>query len=273
MLKVLRVATIILFVVAVGLFSLFFVHEQRTTDNTIPEIKVDGEMLEVSISATDEDLLKGVTAFDKKDGDITGKIVVESVSQFLEEGVCKVTYAVCDSDKHVVKNSRHIKYVDYTSPQFTMNRPLVFFVDEEVDIIGSIGAIDSIDGDISDKVVLTATDYTTDTIGVFTVTLQATNSMGDIIYLDLPLHIEETSVAAPIVELKEYLTYVKKGEKPDFKNNISAVSTRSGQAIPYESTIETNFDSNTPGVYSVHYYITNELGYQCHSILTVVVEE
>lgn len=273
MLKVLRVVTIILFVVAVGLFSLFFIHEKRTTDSTIPVINVEGDMIEVSISATDEDFLKGVTAYDGKDGDITEKVVVESISQFLEDGICKITYAVCDSDKHVVKKSRQIKYVDYISPRFTMNRSLVFFVDEEVDIIGSVGAVDSIDGDISDKVVLTATDYSTDTLGVFTVTLQATNSMGDIVYLDLPLHIEETSVAAPVVELKEYLMYVEKGEKPDFKNNISAVSTRGGQAIPYESSISTDFDSNTPGVYSVHYYVTNELGYQGHSILTVVVEE
>ncbi len=273
MLKALRIVTIVLFVVAVGLFSMFYIHEKRTTDLTIPEIKVQEEMIEVSISATDKDLLKGVTAFDEKDGDITERIVVESVSPFLEDGICKVTYAVCDSDKHVVKNSRNIKYIDYTPPKFTMKRSMVFSVDEEVDIIDSIGAVDSIDGDISNKVVITATDYSTDTLGVFTVTLQATNSMGDIVYLDLPLHIEEVSVAAPTVELKEYLMYVKKGEKPDFKNNISAVSTRSGQAIPYESEISTNFDSDTPGVYSVHYYVTTELGYVTHSILTVVVEE
>lgn len=273
MLKALRIVTIVVFVVAVVLFSIFYVYEKRTTDLTIPEIKVQEDLLEVSISATDEDLLEGVTAFDKKDGDITDKIVVESISQFLEDGICKVTYAVCDSDKHVVKNSRNIKYIDYTPPRFTMSRSMVFSVNEEVDIIGSIGAVDAIDGDISNKVVLTATDYSTDTLGVFTVTLQATNSMGDIVYLDLPLHIEETSVAAPTVELKEYLVYVKKGEKPDFNSNISAVSSRGGQAIPYKSTISTNFDSETPGVYSVHYYVTDELGYESHSILTVVVEE
>ncbi len=273
MLKVLRIVTIVLFVVAVGLFAVFYVHEKKTTDLTYPEIKIEEEMLEVSISATEEDFLKGVTAYDAKDGDITEKVVVESISQFLEEGVCKITYAVCDNDKHVVKNSRHIEYVDYTPPKFTMNRSLVFSVDEEVDIISSVGAVDAIDGDISDKVVLTATDYSTDTLGVFTVTLQATNSMGDIVYLDLPLHIEEANVASPVVELKEYLMYVKKGETPDFNNNISSVSAYNGQVMEYESVVRTNFDSNTPGVYSVHYYITNPLGYESHSILTVVVEE
>ena len=273
MLKALRIVTIVLFVVAVGLFSMFYIHEKRTTDLTIPEIKVQEEMIEVSISATDKDLLKGVTAFDEKDGDITERIVVESVSPFLEDGICKVTYAVCDSDKHVVKNSRNIKYVDYTPPKFTMERALVFSVDEEIDILSSMGATDAIDGDISDKVVLTATDYTADVVGVFTVNMQATNSKGDIVYLNLPLHIEEISVAAPVIELKEYIMYVKKGEKPNFNSNIAAVSTRSGQAIKYTSHISTDFDSNTPGVYSVHYYVKNELDYQTHTILTVVVEE
>lgn len=273
MLKVLRIVTIVAFVAAVGLFSVFFVHERRTNDSTIPVITVEGDLIELSISATQEDFLKGVTAYDAKDGDITDKIVVESVSQFLEDGLCKITYAVCDNDKHVVKNSRHIKYVDYEKPRFTMNRSLVFAVDEEVDIIGSIGALDSIDGDISEKVVLTATDYTADTLGVFTVTLQATNSMGDIVYLDLPLHIEKVSVAAPVVELKEYLVYVKKGEDLDYRNNIAAVSTYSGQAIEYNSVVSTDLNTDIPGVYSVHYYVTNDLGYENHSILTVVVEE
>ncbi len=273
MLKVLRVVTLILFVATVGLFGIFYLHDKRTTDTTIPEIKIEGEMIEVNINATDEDLLKGVTAFDGKDGDITEKVVVESISPFIDEGVCEVTYAVCDSNKHVVKNKRNIKYLDYTPPKFTMDRALVFSVDEEVDILSSMGATDSIDGDISDKVVLTATDYTADTIGVFTVNMQATNSKGDIVYLNLPLHIEKVSVAAPLVELKEYIMYVEKGTKPNFNGNIAAVSTRSGQAIKYESYISTDFDSNKPGVYSVHYYVKNEMDYETHTILTVVVEE
>ena len=80
MLKVLRVVTLILFVVTVGLFGIFYLNDKKTTDNTIPEIKIEGDMIEVGIDATDEDLLKGVTASDGKDGDITAKVVVESIS-------------------------------------------------------------------------------------------------------------------------------------------------------------------------------------------------
>lgn len=273
MLKILRIATLCLFAITVCVFAIFFVHEKKNTDTTYPEIKIKEDVLEVSIDATDKDLLKGVTAYDGKDGDITSKIVVESISKFIEYGVCKVTYAVSDSDKHVVKNSRTIRYEDYKPPKFTMNRSLVFNVSETVDISGAIGAVDSIDGDISDKVVITATDYYTDTVGVFSVSVQATNSKGDIIYLDLPLHIEDTSVLAPVIEMSDYLIYVKKGEKPDFNKYVTGVTTLGGQATEYDMIVSTDFDKNTPGVYSVHYYATNPLGYQSHSILTVIVEE
>ncbi len=273
MLKILRIATLVLFAVTLCVFSIFYITEKKNTDTTYPEITIVGDVLEVGIDATDEDLLQGVTAYDGKDGDITSKVVVESISKFIEDGVCKVTYAVSDSNKNVVKNSRTIHYKDYTPPKFKMNRALVFNVTESVDITSAIGATDLIDGDISDKVVVTATDYYSDTVGVFSVSVQATNSKGDIIYLDLPLHIEDTSVLAPVINLSEYIIYVKKGQTTDFNKYVVDVTTLNGQPTEYEMMVTTDFDSNTPGVYSVHYYATNPLNYQGHNILTVVVEE
>lgn len=273
MLKVQRIVTIVLAVLTVGLFMIFFIYDRKTTDTTYPEIKVDGDIIEVSVNATEEEYLKGVTAYDGKDGDITDKVVVESVSPFLEDNLCQITYAVCDSDKHVVKNKRSVKYIDYVKPKFTMNRSLVYSVNEDVSILEAVGAIDVFDGDISEKVLITATDYETDTPGVFTITLQATNTMGDIVYIDLPLYIEDVNNSAPVVHLKEYIMYVKKGEKPDFLENIEKVTTIGGQKIEYEVSVKSDFDREKPGVYSVHYYVTNPLGHERHSVLTVVVEE
>lgn len=121
--------------------------------------------------------------------------------------------------------------------------------------------------------VITATDYTTDTVGAFSVSVQATNSKGDIIYIDMPLHIEDTSVLAPVIELSDYLIYVKKGQNTDFNKYVKSVTTLNGQPIEYEMIVSTNFNSNIPGTYSVHYYATNQAGYQSHNVLTVVVEE
>lgn len=273
MLKVLRIATAIVFFLTVCVFGFFYLEDKKTTDDTQPEIKIVDDYIEVSIDATDEELLKGVTAYDEKDGDITSRIIIESISQFIEESVCTVKYAVADSDNHVVKATRTIRYVDYTPPHFTMNRSLVFNVDDEVDVQSVVGAVDSIDGDISDKVVIMATDYMAETVGTFKVSFQATNSKGDIIYINLPLYIEDSSVLSPVVELSEYLIYVKKGEKPDFSEYLKAVTTVSGSPIGYDLTITTDFDSKRTGVYSVHYYVVGETGYETHSVLTVVVEE
>ncbi len=273
LLKILRIAVAVLFFLTVCVFGWFYLEEKRNSDSTQPTLTIADEYLEVGIDSSEEDLLDGVTAYDEKDGDLTDRIFVESVSQFIEKGVCTVTYAVSDSDNHVVKATRTIRYVDYTPPQFTMNRSLVFNVDDEVDILGVVGAVDSIDGDIRDKVVIMATDYMADTVGTFKVSLQATNSKGDIIYINLPLYIEDNSVIAPVIELSEYIIYIKKGETPDFNKYLKAVTTVSGSPIGYDLTITTDFDSEKTGNYSVNYHVVGETGYEAHSVLTVVVEE
>lgn len=87
-------------------------------DKTIPVITVEEELIEVSLKATDEELLKGVSAHDEKDGDLTGNIIIESVSGFTEKGVSKITYAVCDSNNNVAKTTRKIRFNGYQSPKF-----------------------------------------------------------------------------------------------------------------------------------------------------------
>jgi CTP:phosphocholine cytidylyltransferase-like protein len=99
--KILRVVAILLFVVTTALYVYFSVTEKLKTDNTVPVITLEEDVLEVGINATNAELLKGVTAFDEKDGDITDRVIVESLSNFIEPGLCRITYAVCDSNNHV----------------------------------------------------------------------------------------------------------------------------------------------------------------------------
>lgn len=246
-----------------------------TTDTTMPTITIDSDVIELSVKDKEEMLLKGVTAYDAKDGDITDWVMVESVSKFSEPGVCTVTYAVADSDKHVVKQTRTLKYTDYTKPEFYMKRALVYGVDEALDIRAAVGARDCIDGDISERVAIVTTDYIRNTAGVFTVSLQVANSMGDTIYLDVTVHVEGNETMAPEIQLKKSLIYVKKGETPVFEDYIGDI-TVNGVLMnknDVQLLISTNFDADEEGTYNVHYYITTAEGYEGHSILTVVVEE
>lgn len=273
MVKLLRRLTLVLFVLMLVAFVVFTVIDKVKTDTTIPVITVETDVIELSVKDKQELLLEGVTAYDEKDGDITDKVLIESVSKFIEPGVCTVTYAVADSDKHVVKQTRKLRYTDYTKPEFYMKRALVYGVGEAMDIRAAVGARDCIDGDISDKVTIIATDYIQNTAGVFTVSLQVANSMGDTIYLDVTVHVEGNETMAPEIQLKKTLIYIKKGETPVFEDYIGDVTVNGVLMQNYQLLISTNFDPEQEGTYNVHYYISTDEGYEGHSILTVVVEE
>ena len=54
---------------------------------------------------TDEELLSGVTATDETDGDVTGSLVVEKVSE-VGDGTVIVTFGARDRSNNLVKASR-----------------------------------------------------------------------------------------------------------------------------------------------------------------------
>ena len=66
MARILKLAFVILFIVCTMLFVTFFVIEKLNTDNSVPVITVPAEELRLSVKCTEEDLLKGVAAYDEK---------------------------------------------------------------------------------------------------------------------------------------------------------------------------------------------------------------
>lgn len=270
--RLLRWFIVIIFVITTALFATFFVKEKMTTDDTVPVITVDKELIEVSFRATDEELLQGVTAYDEKDKDITDRIIVESVSKFIENGVCKVVYAVCDNDNNVVNATRKIKYKNYESPKFYVKESLCYSIYDNIDITGAIQAKDCIDGDISRSIIVTSEDFTGSVAGVFNLDVSVTNSKGDVSTIKLPLVLEDRSLSAPVINLSEYLVYADVGEEIDFESFIVGIECRKEDEIPFSAVrIESNADMSKEGLYSIHYYVTDSSGAQGHSILNVIV--
>ncbi|MBQ6118686.1 MAG: hypothetical protein IJK98_05605 [Clostridia bacterium] len=272
MMRLLRIVITVLFVAAAVLFARDWYHSEIKADKTLPVITIEGDMLEVDFNATDEDLLMGVTAYDEKDGDLTGRVIVESISKFTEIGVCKVYYAVCDNDNHVASASRKITYRGYTSPQFTLNRALCFSQLEAINTADIIGATDVLDGDISSSIILTSSDYEYGVVGKYSVKAEVSNSKGDQISLTFPMIVEDRNINAPNIELSRYLMYVPLGTPIDPAAYF--VSARDSYEIDVSGTLymENNYQQNQEGIYSFHYYATDSLGRVGHSILLVVVE-
>ncbi len=269
--RILRVAVLVLFTITFALFSLIFVREKLNTDTTIPQIIVEGEIIDVSLEATDEELLKGITAYDEKDGDLTDKIIIESVSRFMEKGISRVTYAVCDSDNNIVTATRKIRYKDYESPRFALKRALCYSVYETPKLNDVITVSDSIVGDITSDMILTSDDYTRSVTGVFTINANVTTEKGDTATLELPLIVEDRSEAAPEIELKEYLIYADIGDKINFEDYLIKATTNEEEDITDDVTIETKINMKKAGTYLVHYYAVDENENKGHTVLTVVV--
>lgn len=269
--KPLRIIVLISFVF-ISIASLtVYIGEMIGTDKTIPQIEVKGEMIEVSLKATDEELLKGVSASDEKDGDLTEKIIIESVSRFTEKGVSKVTYAVCDSDNNVAKATRKIKFKGYKSPEFKVKGNLCFSLYERIDIRKLIEARDSIDGNITSKVIITSEKYSNTNAGAYVLDVTVTNSKGDTSTIQLPLIVEDRPLSVPEIELKEYLVYTKKGKTVDFNTYIVDALDSNETSLKNQVTVESNVDFNKPGTYHVHYYVTDSNDLRGHSVLTVIV--
>ena len=109
--KILQRIVVAAFAFSLCLFAVFYIIEIRE-DKTVPKLTVNSDILDISLDADEKEMLTGVTAYDEKDGDLTSRIMIESISKFTEKGVAVVTYAVCDNDNHVATAKRKIRYKD-----------------------------------------------------------------------------------------------------------------------------------------------------------------
>ena len=245
-------------------------------------------VLEISVQDGEEALLQGVTAKDDKDGDVTGSILVEKLSGFDGENRREVTYAAFDSDGNVTKATREIVYTDYTPIRFQLNHSLRYRTGETINLSELVGASDSLDGDLSDKVkVKLESGLSTRTSGVYRIQFSVTNSACDTRILDTELEVYDAAMNEAVVNLTTYLIYCEDG-KPDyysyldsvivggihynFQNGKNIATGTDGSTLSRSSLqIRSNVDPSTPGVYPV-YLIYQDDAYQGMAQLMVVVE-
>ncbi|MBP9988925.1 MAG: hypothetical protein KBT46_05435 [Ruminococcus sp.] len=271
--KILKIIFLIAFVIVAVAFAFFTINEKLKTDDTYPVITAENDMLMLSVNSSQKDMLKGITAYDEKDGDLTDKVIVETVSKFIQPGICEVTYAVCDSDKHVSSLTSKIKYIDYTKPKFSMNRSLCYSVNEKIKISSVFTAKDVIDGDVTREIKITSDDYKSGSQGEYRINVKLTNSKDDTVSMDLPLFVEQIDQNAPKITLKRYLIYVDKGTKINPEDYIKSAKDTNGKDLIKSVEIESGLNTSENGVYTVHYYLKDSQSRKTHTMLTVVVGE
>lgn len=254
-----------------AVFAICILMNQSGSDKNGPKIVMDQEVIEVSIEDDKSVYLEGVTATDKKDGDVTDSLVVESISNFVEKGHRKVTIVAFDSDNNVSRVTREIVYTDYESPRFALNGPLRFAFSDS-DYTEGLSVSDCLDGNITNKIRVSYEEgFQYGTPGEYQLTYTVANSAGDA--LQFPVTVEFYNITndnGPKIELTDYLLYIPVGGSVQPEDYLSYVS---GGLRLRDVTVENNVDVNTPGTYEVVYRVTDEDGLSGVARLIVIVEE
>lgn len=290
MIKLIHIGSVVLCILSAVLFIFSGFYLNRDVDAHGPEIHMDKTEIQVSINATEEELLQGVTAIDKKDGDVTDRLLVERMSMFLESGKRRVTIDAFDDNHNVTKAERIIRYTDYISPRIILSHPLRVPVNNINQLMEYITVQDCLEGDISDSLQITSKDDISSITlpGEYEMKLTVANSVGDVVEVPVTVELYDYSADAGRSKavLSEYLVYKKVGDTIDPESYLIGMETRNteyiwdetalGAIVPYaksEFKIENNVDMEKPGVYEVIYSLVDALDYETKVRLVVIVEE
>lgn len=209
--KRMRMFSIGFFIISIAVFGIYKVRTAKSRDLVGPVIKMNEGTITVSVNATEQDLLAGITAEDNKDGDVTDSLIVESMSNFIEKGRRNITVAAVDSDNHVTKASREVVYSDYRSPRFSLEKPLKFLLNEN-NILEGLSVEDVLDGNLTANIKISADYYVqTDTEGDYPMIFSVANSAGDVAELPVTVEMYRPS-GEPEILLSEYLVYTDVGK-------------------------------------------------------------
>ena len=117
-----------------------------------------------------------------------------------------------------------------------------------------------ISSDLSDSIRVTTQNVDLARAGVYSITVQVTNSLGDVESLPLKVVMTDSALGSPQVALSSYIIYREVGQAFNPNNYISVPTSSSAV------TIESNVDTSRAGIYEVTYTYQGDTVYQ-----TVVV--
>ena len=267
-------AVIVLFVISALIFGFSKVSELFGTSSSAPAIWCEEKEIKVSCNYTEEEILAGVTAKDKQDGDLTSEIIVGSISRFTEKGRAKVTYVVFDSSNQSATYTREVIFEDYVSPRFELAKPLVIKTNTAVNEKELVGATDIFDGDISSRTKVIDSNINNSVAGDYVIGVELTNSFGDLVEAKLPVHVVTEPETRVDITLKNNVLYLEKGENFNPLSYVERVTSFYGKALDKSVVnVENYVNTEKAGCYEVKFTATDETGNRGVTYLIVFVTE
>lgn len=260
----------------------------QATSNSLPKITgVEGDVVE---KGSDYDLLKGIKAFDKEDGDLTKKIKVTGDVDTSKLGKYKIQYKVTDSDgayrtkwhyvyvvdegslngkkkestkkgKAELANNKKIstKNLDENMPLITVPTKELVYQGDHFDPMKGVKGLDKKDGDITDDVTVKGKIDTSKT-GLQYIHYNVKDSDGYYYQYKRGVYVNDASLAPkPTLSGVSDIT-IKKGESFDSLKGITA-KDKSGKDLTSDIVTSGEVNTNKPGEYKIGYAVSDKDGH------------
>ena len=271
--RIIRIGTIIIFLVS-GIF--FFVGKQVSSKKDVipPVITAESQELHVAAGSDPEALMKGLTAKDDRDGDLTEEILIGNISPFETKGVSTIEYLVFDKSNNVGRFQRTVYFDGYRSPMFELTKPLTFEKNGEILLSDRLFAKDVLEGNITDKIRYTASNVIQYEEGTYDLIVEVKNSYGDVVQKTLPINIVSQNMDVERIQLETYLIYVEKDAEIYPEDYVKAIVDLNGEMDSEAElyiTSEVNLKTAGTGQFRYELYKGGERVYVTH--LTVVVTD
>lgn len=141
------------------------------------------------------------------------------------KGRRKISIVAFDSDNHVTHAERELVYNDYTSPVFSLDRPLRFSLNAD-DLTEGLSAEDCLDGTITDRIRISYEDEISSTPGLYHVTYSVANRAGDVTSLPVTVELYDPAEenGRPQITLSDYLIHLDLQQPFDPQAYLESVS-------------------------------------------------
>ncbi len=228
--KVLKIASVVGTACVTILFVIVVIVQVMSADAMAPQIEMESDTIVVSVTDDEQAWLAGITASDAEDGDLTDKIMVETVSNFITEWTREVSVVVFDSDNNFTKVTRTIVYEDYSATRFALSAPLRFVQGASTSsFLNNLSATDCMDGGVTANIVQYTEDgstINTDVTGTYQITFSVSNSAGAVEKFTATVEVYDSTIEsiAPKIVLTDSLIYVAHGQSFDPLEYLQSVT-------------------------------------------------
>ncbi len=212
------------------------------------------------------DILKGVSASDKNDGDLTSKIKVEGTVDVNKIGTYKLTYSVSDKAGNKVSKQRNVTVVDKVSPVINGVKNYEIPFGQEFDSLKGVAATDNYDGDLTSEIKVEG-EVNVEKAGIYSLTYSVSDQSGNNVSVKRTVTVIDST--APVLSGVEDIQ-INFGEDFNPLKGITASDNSDGD-ITSKIKVDGTVDINKAGSYKLTYSVSDVSGNTVTADRTVTV--